>query len=168
MLKWTQMHRTLEHEWCLSIDLANYPRGSKIFRFKYHKFFLKKLHYLNERKDFLSSRFVHRPRYEILEILQVFDWWFSELSSREDGSPGSATSGVPCSGSAGWVQGELKCSELINRTQVILMNFDFLFFHLKSISCQPNKYLYFKLLILHILTPTLKPMNTNENQYISF
>ena len=62
VLKWTQMHRTLEHEWCLSIDLANYPR------FKYHNLFLKKYIILMSGK-ISSSRFVHRPRYEILHFL---------------------------------------------------------------------------------------------------
>ena len=56
----------------------------------------------------LSSRFVHRPRYD---ILQVSDFEFAEQSSL-----GKLTFPVPvpCSGSAGWVQGELKCSEFIN------------------------------------------------------
>ena len=57
----------------------------------------------------LSSRFVHRPRYE---ILQVSDFEFAEQSSL--GKARNFKVPVPCSGSSGWVQGESKCSEFIS------------------------------------------------------
>ena len=108
----------------------------------------------------LSSRFVHRPRYE---ILQVSDFEFVEQSSLGKLSFSSSGSMFGFGRlSSRWIKmfGIYK-----TRTRVILMHFHFLYFQSKCISCQSNKSSYhLKLLIPHILT---YPMNFNKNQWKS-